>query len=269
MSILSGVNPVICCVPVSPLRAEPWHRSEMVSQLLFGEACDIIEPINREWCRIRARYDGYEGCCQPAHLVELTAGQGGDGLVGGGGAKLTADWVSAVGYDGRPMMVPLGSELTGVESGRAFWGDHRIEFSGAGWDPATATREAAAIARLAHRFLNTPYLWGGKSVFGIDCSGFAQTVFKFLGVPLLRDACLQAGQGEAVGFLEETRTGDLAFFDNDEGRITHVGILLGPGEIIHSSGKVRVDPIDNMGIVNADSGVRTHRLRLIKRLLAG
>jgi cell wall-associated NlpC family hydrolase len=88
-----------------------------------------------------------------------------------------------------------------------------------------------------------------------------------MGISLLRDAWLQAGQGEAIGFLEETRTGDLAFFDNEEGRITHVGILLNSNEIIHASGKVRIDKIDNMGIVQSETSERTHHLRLIKRLL--
>src|SRR6201994_2197792 len=104
-------------------------------------------------------------------------------------------------------------------------------------------------------------------MFGLDCSGFTQTVFKFLNIPILRDAYLQATQGEAVGFLEETKTGDLAFFDNEEGRITHVGILMNAHEIIHASGKVRIDKIDKMGIVRSNDGQRTHHLRVIKRVL--
>ena len=104
-------------------------------------------------------------------------------------------------------------------------------------------------------------------MFGADCSGFTQTIFKLLDVPLLRDAYQQATQGEAVGFLEEVKTGDLAFFDNEEGKITHVGILLNSHEIIHASVKVRIDKIDNMGIVRSDNFQRTHHLRIIKRLL--
>jgi cell wall-associated NlpC family hydrolase len=117
----------------------------------------------------------------------------------------------------------------------------------------------------AFLFLNTAYLWGGKSVFGTDCSGFTQTVFKTVGIALLRDAYQQATQGETVDFLQEVHTGDLAFFDNAEGRITHVGILINDHEIIHASGKVRVDSIDNQGIINVDTGLRTHNLRIIKR----
>ena len=102
-------------------------------------------------------------------------------------------------------------------------------------------------------------------MFGVDCSGFAQQVFKLFNVRLLRDSSLQATQGEVVGFLQEAKCGDLAFFDNAEGRIYHVGILLNDHEIIHSSGKVRIDAIDNAGIINSDTGQRTHQLRIIKR----
>jgi cell wall-associated NlpC family hydrolase len=113
--------------------------------------------------------------------------------------------------------------------------------------------------------LNSTYLWGGRSVFGIDCSGFTQSVFKFLNVHLLRDAQQQATQGELVAFLQQAHCGDLAFFDDGEGHIIHVGILLNAHEIIHAAGKVRIDKIDNQGIIEADTGQRTQRLRIIKR----
>jgi cell wall-associated NlpC family hydrolase len=125
---------------------------------------------------------------------------------------------------------------------------------------------AGTIKFVASQYLNTPYLWGGKSNYGIDCSGFTQQVFKTAGIHLLRDAYQQATQGEAVGFLQETRPGDLAFFDNDEGRITHVGIMLTTETIIHASGYVRVDGIDSQGITHSITGKRTHKLRIIKRL---
>ena len=124
--------------------------------------------------------------------------------------------------------------------------------------------ESAVVAHTAS-YLNVPYLWGGKSVFGIDCSGFSQQVFRYFGKKLPRDSGDQAKQGEDVGFLAETRAGDLAFFDNAEGTITHVGILLNNREIIHASGKVRIDTIDQWGIINRDTELRTHTLRIIKR----
>lgn len=124
---------------------------------------------------------------------------------------------------------------------------------------------AENLNQVARRYLDVPYLWGGKSLFGIDCSGFCQQVFRQFGIKLPRDAYQQAEHGEVVGFLQEVVCGDLAFFDNEEGRITHVGMMLNIHEIIHSSGKVRIDKIDHQGIINSETGVRTHQLRIIKR----
>ena len=116
------------------------------------------------------------------------------------------------------------------------------------------------------RYLNAPYLWGGRSPFGIDCSGFTQLVFKFAGIKLQRDAYQQGGQGSIINFIEEVQPGDLAFFSNDEGAIIHVGIMLKDNRIIHSSGKVRIDKIDHFGIYNAETKKHSHLLKLIKRM---
>lgn len=128
-----------------------------------------------------------------------------------------------------------------------------------------AAEDFTTVRSIALEYLDTSYLWGGKTKCGIDCSGFCQQVYKRVGIKLPRDAYQQAGLGEVVGFLLEVQEGDLAFFDNEEGKITHVGIMLGPDEIIHSSGKVRIDKIDSQGIINSETGARTHQLRIIKR----
>ena len=119
----------------------------------------------------------------------------------------------------------------------------------------------------AMMYVNAPYLWGGRSPFGIDCSGFTQLVYKIGGKKLPRDAYQQAEIGQTLSFVEEAENGDLAFFDNEEGSIIHVGILLGENEIIHSSGKVRIDKIDHQGIFNVDTKKYSHKLRLIKKIL--
>lgn len=136
--------------------------------------------------------------------------------------------------------------------------------------PAIAIKPVAGfdedgLRKVAMKFLDVPYLWGGRSNCGIDCSGFSQRVFRDCGISLPRDAYQQAELGEVVGFLQEAVCGDLAFFDNEEGRITHVGIMLASDSIIHAAGKVRIDPIDQFGIIQRESGTRTHKLRIIKR----
>jgi cell wall-associated NlpC family hydrolase len=254
------MNTALCCVPVSPLRAEPSHKTEMVSQQVFGECCEILETGKDQWIRIRCAHDGYEGWCQASHVTEIDPACSRDQ-----GQGLLPGWVNELLFDGRSMRVPMGGVLAAMTEGRAVWGPHSVEYAGGCWDPGPAARDSKTLAQIAGSFLNTPYLWGGKTVFGADCSGFSQSVFKFLGIALLRDAGQQAMQGETIGFLQEAKTGDLAFFDNEEGRITHVGILLNDHEIIHASGKVRIDRVDHMGIVHAETFQHTHSLRLIKR----
>jgi hypothetical protein len=242
----------VCTVPVSPMRATPSHKSEMLSQLIFGETCTIIELGSDQWLKIKCSYDGYEGWCQESQLTEISTEQYQLPV-----DKLSQEWASRIEYSGGPMMIPFGSPLIAYNK--------QINYTGECWKTTDAVITNASIQKIAFQFLNTAYLWGGRSVFGVDCSGFTQTVFRFFGISLLRDAWQQATQGDTVESLQQTRYGDLAFFDNPEGRITHVGILLQPGEIIHASGKVRIDKIDSGGIIKAGKGY-THKLRSIKRL---
>ncbi|MEO8412218.1 MAG: NlpC/P60 family protein [Ginsengibacter sp.] len=250
----------VCCVPVGPLRAEPSHKSEMISQLLFGEKSTVIEPGVDNWVKIALKYDGYQGWCQQSHLTEID-----EDLYSKIDKDLTAGWVNEIDYNGHHMHVPLGSSLSAFQNGKAFWRKNSVQFKGEVWNPEEVKITHKLIRQVAYKFLNTSYLWGGKSVFGIDCSGFAQLTYKFINKPLSRDAWQQAEQGDIVNFLQQAQCGDLAFFDNEEGNIVHVGILLNAQEIIHSSGKVRVDKIDTEGILNLETKQRTHRLRIIKR----
>jgi cell wall-associated NlpC family hydrolase len=252
--------PAVCIVPVCPLRKEPTHRSEMVSQLLFGERCQVLEPGKDQWQRVSCQYDGYEGWCSADHLTNIDITQ-----YNQSDKQMVPDWVTNLDFNGSLMRVPFGSSVNGILDGQIIWGSNRARYKGKTWDPGQSSLVEASIRQLSYQFLNTGYLWGGKTVFGVDCSGFTQTVFKYLNIFLLRDAHEQATQGETLGFLEESRCGDLAFFDNEEGKITHVGILLNKQEIIHASGKVRIDKIDNQGIFQLENLQRTHRLRIIKR----
>ncbi|MCY7361282.1 MAG: C40 family peptidase, partial [Ignavibacteria bacterium] len=123
------------------------------------------------------------------------------------------------------------------------------------------------ITEIALKYLNAPYLWGGRSPYGIDCSGFTQMVYKFFGIRLKRDAYQQAEQGRTIDYIDHTQTGDLAFFHNEDGKIKHVGIILQHKKIIHASGCVRIDSIDHHGIYNHDKKTYSHNLRFFKRIL--
>jgi cell wall-associated NlpC family hydrolase len=139
------------------------------------------------------------------------------------------------------------------------------QFEGA---KAEGSLNKSNIVNTALLYLNTPYLWGGKTPFGIDCSGFTQMVYKLNGFNILRDASQQASQGEVLSFIEESSPGDLAFFDNNEGEITHVGIIMEDHRIIHAHGKVRIDLLDQSGIYNLDTKIHSHKLRMIKKIVS-
>jgi cell wall-associated NlpC family hydrolase len=250
----------ICLVPVCPVRAEASHRSEQVSQLLFGETALCIESFG-DFIKIRCTYDNYEGWCQSGQLQEIK-----QDLVIEKGVKLFSGWANEILFNSKSMFVPFGSVYIDERTFNLI-GNQTLSYNGSFLEPAAQVFNEETLLKITTLFINTPYLWGGRSVFGIDCSGFTQLVFKCLNIPLLRDASQQATQGDAIGFLLEAKFGDLAFFDNEAGKITHVGILLTANTIIHASGKVRVDTIDNFGIVNNDTGKRTHTLRVIKRMV--
>lgn len=250
----------VCTVPVSPLRATDSHRSEMVSQILLGE-CGLVLEEKKDFIKLKTLHDDYEGWCQRSQL-ELMAEVPGDQQ----SFVLIGDYTDRVLINGTEAHVPMGAAVIAPAGEELQLGHYKLRYQLASpWHAGTAVVSSEAITARAMRYLNTAYLWGGRTVFGIDCSGFTQSVFRFFNYKLLRDAYLQATQGEPIGFLQEARCGDLAFFDNDEGRITHVGIMLNPQEIIHASGKVRIDKIDNAGIIQTETGMRTHKLRMVRR----
>jgi hypothetical protein len=250
------VSPI---VPIVPMRFEASHRSEMVSQFLFGEAAELLESSN-DFIKVRVLYDDYTGWCQANQLHEVQ-----ETALHQGGALLNGDLLGAVTINGSTMHIPFGLPLHFFEHGRAEIGNYKMEFDGKTWNPEESNFNEETINWLTGQYLNTAYLWGGRSIYGIDCSGFTQQIFRFLNIVLPRDAYQQAALGEIVGFLQEAVSGDLAFFDNADGKITHVGIMLDAATVIHASGRVRIDDIDNFGIINRDNGERTHQLRIIKR----
>ena len=194
------------------MRAGSSHRTEMVSQLLFGELVEILESTD-DWVRIKSVTDNYEGWCQPAHIMVVN-----EKLVINA-PVYASDWINPVLVDEEIMWVPYGSRMDLIVQpplkAEFFYRGNRLQ-------PVELT--GSILLEYAMKYINTAYLWGGRSVFGVDCSGLSQQVFRMAGISIPRDAWQQALQGETVGILEEAQAGDLAFFDNEEGRITHVGI---------------------------------------------
>ncbi len=254
----------ICHLGVVPCRFEPSDKSEMVTQLLFGETFEIIKQEGK-WLQIRITLDGYECWIDEKQYLPLTPELFDRESVFP--ATCSADLVDLVTKTADNTLTPVlaGSTLPSYEHGKLTVGEEAFSFDGEITHPLSENIPTL-VAEYATVFLNAPYLWGGRSVFGIDCSGFTQVVFKMAGIKLKRDAYQQAEQGTTLSFIEEAQTGDLAFFDNEEGKIIHTGIVLSTGKIIHASGKVRVDKLDHQGIFNHDTKKYTHKLRLIKRI---
>ena len=247
----------ICIVPVAPIRLRGDHREEMVSQVLFGESLKVNEIDKEGWMHIETCVDGYTGFCRSNQfiLMEHPLQERNE---------YSGDWVEEIRVNDQKLMIPFGSNLSLLNANVP---GCKISFDGNIYDAAVAKISAENIVEISSLFLNTAYLWGGRSVYGIDCSGFVQAVFKMLNIKLARDANQQVSAGEAVGFLQEVICGDVAFFDDEKGDIIHVGIMLNSEQIIHSSGIVRIDAIDSEGIINGTTKKRTHKLRIIKRII--
>ena len=247
----------ICNLAIVPLRAEPSDRSELVSQLLFGEAFEITEWTEK-WAKITTAADNYIGWVDRLQFTML--GHMAYKRLLQTRAPLTYKAITQAWkiIDNSVLYLPAGSSLAFLEGTTSYIGNQRFEIIG-------EIGETDNIANIAKSYLNAPYLWGGRTHFGIDCSGFTQVVYKLRGIQLNRDASQQAEQGTLVETLSKAKLGDLAFFDNAEGKITHVGILINNGQIIHASGKVKIDTIENKGIYSEELKRYTHNLKLIKR----
>ncbi len=251
----------ICLMSCIPVRKEATHRSEMVSQLLFGDMYEVSETIN-SWTKIMTIEDNYPGWIDSVQ-VYLPAEEEANRL-------LTAKKYYTTGLIGELLclnsntvkLLSIGSVLF---DGHEFSiGNFAFRFSGDSgrFDGYNSLSNAIAFAG---KCINAPYLWGGKTVFGFDCSGFIQIIYRMCGILLPRDASQQGETGELIP-LQNKLPGDLAFFGDE--RITHVGIVSGRDEIIHCSGSVRSDILTPDGIYNAGERMITHKLQFLKRIFS-
>lgn len=243
----------ICLLSITPVRAEPNDRAELVTQLIYGDCFKVLEQ-KKNWLHVCIAFDNYTGWIDVKQSQEI--GEDDWKQLNLSPFYCSNDLIEFV-TSAEHQLIPicLGSHLSGLKLiNHVFDGEYS--------NPAFFDKNK--VAKTAALYLNAPYLWGGKTPFGIDCSGFTQMVYRICGYALQRDASQQAKQGEVLSFLEESEIGDLAFFDNEEGKIIHVGIILNDNQIIHAHGKVRIDLIDHTGIFNVATKTYSHQLRVIK-----
>jgi len=248
---------------IVPVRADHADESEIMTQMLFGDTFEILKTHN-QWKYIKAHYDGYEGWIDEKVVLELSENEYNN--INNEPKYYTADVLTEVIFpeSGR-FLLPMGSVLPhfNPEKMTLQMGDETGVFSG---NFITGKLSKAEILELAFTYINSPYLWGGKTHFGLDCSGLTQMAYKIGGYNLLRNAKDQATQGTEIS-LDQAEAGDLAFFSNTKGKVIHVGFLLGNGTIYHSHGNAHIDPIDEKGIWSNKFQRYSHRLTSVKRII--
>jgi hypothetical protein len=244
----------ICGLSLVPLREVGQFDAPLISEVLYGELFEVINT-KKKWSNVKLA-DGAVGWIDNAQYIGITDEE--FSKLSKQEPKTAVDLVEFILKDNDILFpISIGSTIENC----AFLG-HRFEGQTSG-----ASVQKKNIPQTAFTFLNTPYRKGGKSPFGIDCSGFVQCDYQLHGVQLPRDAYLQAAHGETLGFVDESEPGDLAFFDNDAGKITHVGIIMQDYHIIHAFGQVRIDLLDQTGIFNNSLNTHTHKLRVIKKIM--
>lgn len=253
----------ICNLSVIPVRKEPKERSEMTTQLLFGEVFHILTTDNT-WLHISSEWDDYAGWIDEKQCEEISHRE--FQAISNNQKSIALDLAKSATQDNNYMPLLIGATLPSYDGLNFYINKKKYVYNGQVVNPYQNGDTQYLLTKVAYKFMNAPYLWGGKNIFGIDCSGFTQLVFKILGIRIQRDAYQQAAQGKQVNLIDEAETGDLAFFTNKKGNISHVGIILPEGRIIHAAGQVRIDKLDQQGIFNEDKGKYTHELRLIRRM---
>lgn len=253
----------VCRLSVVPVRTKPLDSSEMVTQLLFGDHYSVFEESSRgSWVRIKIYFDGYEGWVDKKQHYQIPEAY--FDQINSADYKVCLDKSATILFKKNTISILLGSVLP-IAATELFKVEEQLAFNGESKNLGEVW-PFERLKQVAFKYLNAPYLWGGKTPFGIDCSGFTQMVFKISGYRLERDSAQQSMQGRKVDSLAEAQPGDLCFFGTKT-KITHVGILLESDRIIHASGQVRIDEITEEGIINNETREKTHSFNSIRRII--
>lgn len=254
----------VCSLNAIAVRSQPSQRSEMISQLLFGELAEVMEIKGQAWSRIRCEWDNTVGWAASNQLMPITPAEYESYQQS---FALSLELFQAVTASDHFLPVSMGARFPGFDGIRFCLGERDYTFSGQVIFPGPEVQTRDMVVKLARRFLHTPFLWGGRSPLGVDGAGLVQAVFRLCGIRLPRHAEQQVFEGDVVDFIEQAHPGDIAFFENNFGRVFHTGILLNDNQIIHAFGKVRIDMLDHYGIYDLERRKYSHRLRVIKSFL--
>ncbi len=254
----------VCRLAIVPVRTGPGDAAEQVTQLLFGDHYEVVASSrDKKWISIRIITDQCDGWIDAGQHHSITA----EYLeqINQADFKITMDIASTILYKKSPLTIVMGS-IVPISTSELFKMEEQLAFNGVS-KSLSQRRDYEFLKTIALKYVNAPYQWGGKSPFGIDAGGLVQMVFKIAGYPLARRVGQQAAHGKKVKSLPEARPGDLVFFSDKDGKPFHAGILLEDDRIIHSCGRVRVDYINEEGILNAETKIYTHHLASLRRIL--
>lgn len=253
----------ICKISIACLRHLPTHKSYQISQILFGEYVEIISRKNRDWIRVRCCWDGSIGWADPKQLHVLKAKE----------VHLFEDCdtfslehLHGLSSADKTIPISIGSNLYKCDGLNVKMPFGHFQYSGQIIQLSATKSSTPLLIAIAKRFLHCPYVYGGRSILGIDAPGLVQVIYKMMGYKLPRHSAEQAKLGVDIGFVTQCEVGDLAFFENENQLITHVGLILEDNTILHAYGQTRIDQLDQQGIYNKKQKRYTFKLRTIRRI---